>query len=87
MRYLGWFLKLALFGFVLVLLIKNSDPVTVRFYLGGEWQAPLFLVMAVTFIAGVLLGVLALIFQVLRQRREISVLKSALRAPGNPPAG
>jgi putative membrane protein len=87
MRYLGWFLKLALFGFVLVLLIKNSDPVTVRFYLGGEWQAPLFLVLAVTFIAGVLLGVLALIFQVLRQRREISVLKSALRAPGNPPAG
>ena len=78
MRYLAWFLKLALFVVVVMFLVRNSDPVTVRYFLGAEWQAPLFLVLSVTFLAGILLGVVAILAQVIRQRREIAALRREL---------
>lgn len=78
MHYLAWFLKLALFGLVLVFLAKNTEPVTVRYYLGGEWQSPLFVVLSFAFLAGVLLGVVAGLAQIIRQRREIAALKREL---------
>jgi putative membrane protein len=87
MRYLAWFLKLALFAMVVVFLVKNSDPVTVRYYLGNEWQAPLFLVLSAAFLAGVLAGVVAVLAQVIRQRREIAALKRELRSAGDRAAG
>ena len=82
MRYLAWFLKLALFVVVVMFLVRNSDPVTVRYFLGAEWQGPLFLVLSVTFLAGTFLGVLAMLAQVIRQRREIAALR---REPGVSP--
>ena len=39
--------------------VRNTDPVTVRYYLGGEWQAPLIFVLLVAFCAGVALGLAA----------------------------
>jgi uncharacterized integral membrane protein len=80
MRYLAWLVKLALLGLVVVFLAKNAEPVTVRYYLGGEWQAPLFLVLAIVFLGGVVLGVCAGLAQVFRQRREIAALKRELGA-------
>ena len=80
MRYLGWFLKLALFGLVVVFLAKNTDAVTLRYYLGGEWQAPLFLVLSIAFLGGLVLGVVAGVAQLIRQRREIAALKRELGA-------
>lgn len=79
MRYLSW-----LFGFVLFLLtlgfaIKNSDNVVVNYYLGFQWQAPLVLVVLVSFGAGVMAGVGAMLGFVFRQRREIFLLKRELR--------
>jgi putative membrane protein len=87
MRYLGWFIKLALFGLVMVFLAKNVEPVTVRYYLGGEWQAPLFLVLAAAFLAGVLVGVAAGLAPIIRQRREIAALRRELGAGAGPSAG
>jgi lipopolysaccharide assembly protein A len=81
MRYLAWFLKLALFAVVVLFLVRNAEPVTVRYFLGTEWQAPLFLVLSVTFVAGILLGVVAILPQVIRQRRDIAALR---REPGMP---
>ena len=75
MRYLSWLLKLALFGLVVVFLAKNTDPVTVRYYLGGEWRAPLFLVLSIAFLAGIVLGIVAGLAQLLKLRRQIAALK------------
>jgi lipopolysaccharide assembly protein A len=85
MRYLAWFLKLALFVVVVLFLIRNVEPVTVRYFLGVEWQAPLFLVLSVTFLAGILLGVAAILAQVIRQRREIAALRRELGTPAGRP--
>ena len=80
MRYLTWFLKLALFLLVLTFAVKNTGPVTVRYYLGTEWDAPLILVLLVFFAAGAALGLMAGLAQQFRQRREIAALKREVRA-------
>ena len=79
MRYLLLILKFALFVLVLAFAVKNTDPVTVRYYFGGEWQAPLVFMLLVAFCAGIAAGLFAGIAQLIRQRREIAALKRELR--------
>jgi uncharacterized integral membrane protein len=77
MRYLLWAVKVLAFVLVLSFALKNGDLVTVRYYLGAEWQAPLIFVLLVVFCAGAAVGVLACLGQLFRQRREISRLRRA----------
>jgi putative membrane protein len=80
MNYLAWILKFALFVLVLTFAVRNTDPVTVRYYFGGEWQAPLIFVLLIAFCAGVATGLAAGMAQHFRQRREIAALKRGSRA-------
>jgi uncharacterized integral membrane protein len=88
MRYLSWIIKLTLFILILSFALVNTDPVTVRYYYGYRWEAPLVLVLLVTVCIGAFAGALVGLLQTLRLRREIAALK---REPGkarNPvPAG
>jgi putative membrane protein len=79
MRYFLWLVKFALFVLVLSFAVKNTETVSVRYYLGLEWQAPLVLVLLTFFCLGVVIGIIASLGQVFRQRRQISALKSELR--------
>lgn len=74
----GWLVKGLLFLLLLGLAIKNSDPVTVRYYLGFEWQAPLALALFVFFVLGALMGLLAMLTPWVRQRSEIRRLRASL---------
>ncbi|MGH8666756.1 MAG: LapA family protein [Burkholderiales bacterium] len=80
MRYLLWLLRITLFLILLGFAVKNSDTVSVHYYFGAQWHAPLVFVMLVCVVAGVVLGVLAVLGQVFRQRREIAELKRERRA-------
>ncbi|HEY7743025.1 MAG TPA: LapA family protein [Burkholderiales bacterium] len=75
MRTAALVVKLALFFAVITFAVKNTDMVTVRYFLGWEWQSPLIFVMLITFCAGIALGLLAALPKLFRQRREITVLK------------
>jgi len=79
MRYVLWIVKLILFLVVLSFAVKNTDPVTVRYYLGSQWQAPLILVMLIAFCAGAVVGMMTALGQIFRQRRHIGGLKRELR--------
>lgn len=79
MRYLSWIFGLLLFLLALGFAIKNSDPVTLNYYLGYQWQAPLVLMLLVFLSVGVAIGVAATLGFVFRQRREILLLKRELR--------
>jgi uncharacterized integral membrane protein len=79
-KYLVWFLRVLLFLVLLGFAIKNTDPVAVRFYLGGEWEAPLVFVLLAAFVAGAAAGVVATLGVVFRKRREIAGLRKQLRA-------
>ncbi|HYN00130.1 MAG TPA: LapA family protein [Aestuariivirgaceae bacterium] len=86
MRYLLWILKFALFLLAFLFMVKNADTVTVHYYLGGVSHAPLFLVLAVAFGAGVACGLFAGLARIFRQRREIVALKSRLPQTESNPA-
>lgn len=85
MRYLSWAFRILLFVLLLGFALKNSDPVTVRFYLGAHWEASLALVVLVFFAVGVAAGVIACFAYIYRQRREILQLRKELRAKPGPP--
>ncbi|MCC6531044.1 MAG: DUF1049 domain-containing protein [Burkholderiales bacterium] len=80
MRYVLWLLRIVLFLLLLGFAVKNSDPVSVHYYFGAEWRAPLVFVLLLCLCAGAALGILAALGQLFRQRREILELKRELRA-------
>ncbi len=80
MQYLMLIFKAALFLLILSFAIVNTDPVTVRYYLGYRWEAPLVVVVLISLCIGVLAGLLAGLFQALRLRRQVSALKRELEA-------
>lgn len=75
-----WIIKGALFLLILSFAIVNTDPVTVRYYLGYHWEAPLVVVLLVAVCIGALVGLLSALFQVLRLRRQLAALQRELRA-------
>jgi uncharacterized integral membrane protein len=85
MRYLSWAFRILLFVLLFGFALKNSDPVTVRFYLGAHWEASLALVVLVFFVVGVAAGVIASFAYIYRQRREILQLRKELRTKPGPP--
>jgi len=80
MRYVSAFLKVLLFLVILSFALVNTDPVTVRYYLGVRWEAPLVAVLLLTLATGVLLGLLAALAQFVRLRRRIARLERELKA-------
>ena len=75
MRIVTWTIRLVVFILLLAFAAKNVEPVSLRFYFDLVLSAPLILVLLGFFAAGALFGVLALLGTVLRQRRELSLLK------------
>lgn len=80
MRYLyltgGFLLFLAALGFGL----KNTAPVTLQYYLGLQWHAPLILVLLLAFCLGALAGILACLSLVVQQRRRLLAIQRELHA-------
>ena len=78
MTALTWVVRLIIFVALTLFAILNTEPVSLRFFAGYVWQAPLVLVLLAFFIGGVILGALSLLGVIFRQRREISRLKRAV---------
>jgi uncharacterized integral membrane protein len=78
MKYLFWLLRAFLFLILLGFAVKNDEPVVVRYFFGYEWHASLVLVLLIFFAAGAAIGMLALLGNILRQRKEIAALKNEL---------
>jgi uncharacterized integral membrane protein len=70
---------LLLFLLLLAFAAKNTEPVALRFYFDLVWQAPLVLLLLAFFAAGAVLGLIAALGTLLRQRREIVRLRREAR--------
>jgi uncharacterized integral membrane protein len=79
MRYMMWFLRAVLFLILLGFAMKNDQIVVLHYFFGYEWQTSLILILLLFFAVGVSVGVLAVLGNIFRQRREISTLKRELR--------
>ena len=75
MRVLLWGCRIFIFLFLLAFALKNSDPVSVRFFFDTVWQAPLVIIVLAFFAGGAALGALSLLGTVFGLRREVSRLK------------
>ncbi|TXF12447.1 LapA family protein [Pelomicrobium methylotrophicum] len=85
MRVVSWILRIILFLLLLTFALKNMDEVTVRYYFGIEWQAPLALVIFVFFVAGTVIGVIAgFVGELGRRRRRAQAVEA--RSPLDPHA-
>jgi len=76
MRYLVWALRIVLFLLVLLFALKNTDPVTVRFF--GDYVfagVPLIVVLLLAFFVGAIFAWLVSIPTRVRKTREVSRLK------------
>jgi uncharacterized integral membrane protein len=78
MRYLYAFLSVVLFFAVLGLSVKNAEPVTLHYYMGMVWHAPLVLMLLIFFGVGTAVGIMACLGLVIRQRRQLALLKREL---------
>lgn len=84
MRLVTWAIRLIVFVLLIAFAAKNVEPVTLRFYFDLALQAPLVVLLLAFFALGALFGVLALAGTLLRQRREIGLLRR--RIPPDEPA-
>ena len=70
----------AVFLFLLLAALSNTDPVTLRFMRVAQLESPLAFVVFVAFAAGVATGLVAGAWRVARLRRQVERLRSRLRA-------
>lgn len=84
MKYLIWLLRGMLFLILLSFAVKNDQPVVLSYFFGYEWHTSLILVLLLFFAVGAGIGMLALLGNLLRQRKQITALKNELRLKNKP---
>ncbi|MEO5691552.1 MAG: LapA family protein [Usitatibacter sp.] len=77
MQALVWIFRFVIVVILLWFALKNTDAVKIYGFPGQVWEAPLVFVILVAFVAGVVIGLLAWVPTVIRQRREIARLRKA----------
>jgi uncharacterized integral membrane protein len=77
MQPLVWILRFLIVVLLVWFAVKNGQEVELFGLPGQSWKAPLVFVLLVTFVGGVVIGLLAWIPTVVRQRREIGRLRKA----------
>ena len=74
MKYLLWLLKAAIFFTLFAFALNNQQTVTVHFFFGTFWQAPLVLVVLAAFVGGLVAGVLVMVPRWWKQRSTAAKL-------------
>ncbi len=80
MRILSLLVKIAVFLLLLGFAVKNMDGVTLRYFLGLEWQVPMAFALLVVFAVGILAGILTNLAVIARQHRELLAVRRELQA-------
>ena len=87
MQTVVWILRFVIVVVLVWFAVKNAQVVTIYGLPSQEWQAPLVFILLIVFVAGMLIGLLAWVPTVVRQRREIGRLrKAAAPVPAASPA-
>ena len=84
-----WLFKAALFFTLFAFSLNNQQVVSVNFFFGTLWQAPLVLVVLVAFAAGLSLGVLMMVPRWWRSRkhaRQANTIQPAAEGSAAPSA-
>jgi lipopolysaccharide assembly protein A len=82
MKYLMWLLKAAIFFTLFAFALNNQQVVTVHFFFGTEWRAPLVLVVLAAFALGLIVGALGMVPRWWKHRVAARRAHQALGTPG-----
>jgi putative membrane protein len=92
MKYLAWLLKAAIFFTLFAFALNNQQDVTVHFFFGTAWTAPLVLVVLAAFAGGLVIGALVMVPRWWRHRKaarapspDTLAAPSTLIGQGTPP--
>ena len=86
MRFLSWLLRAVLFVIALGFALSNTRITELRFFgFDFVWSAPLVVFLLIFFVAGLVVGLVAVVPTWYRQRREISRLRRQVEAAGRAP--
>jgi uncharacterized integral membrane protein len=77
MQALAWIVRIAILLVLVWFAVRNGQEVELRGLPEQSWKAPLIFVVVVAFVAGVVIGLLAWLPTIVRQRREVSRLRKA----------
>lgn len=72
-----WLLKAAIFFTLFAFALNNQQTVAVHFFFGTLWQAPLVLVVLVTFACGLSMGILVMMPRWWKKRKAVLTSASA----------
>jgi lipopolysaccharide assembly protein A len=61
MKYIAWLLKAAIFFTLFAFALNNQQDVTVHFFFGTTWTAPMVLVVLAAFAVGLVIGALGMV--------------------------
>ena len=86
MQAIAWIFRIAIVLVLVWFAVKNSQPVTLHGLPEQSWQAPLVFVVLVAFVGGVVIGLLAWLPTVVRQRREVGRLRKSAESARVVPA-
>ena len=86
MRFLSWLLRAVLFVVALGFALSNTRTTELRFFgFDFVWSAPLVVFLLIFFVAGLVVGLVAVVPTWYRQRREISRLRRQVETAGPAP--
>ncbi len=72
-----WIFRLAIVLVLIWFAVKNAKPVELHGIGDQVWQGPLVFVLFVVFVAGMVIGLLAWVPTVVRQRRELARMRKS----------
>ncbi|MBC8021761.1 MAG: LapA family protein [Burkholderiales bacterium] len=75
MQTVVWILRFVIVVVLVWFAVKNAQVVTIHGLPDQSWQAPFVFILLVVFIAGMVIGLLAWVPTVVRQRREIARMR------------
>jgi len=84
MRALAWALRAFVFFALFAFALNNQQTVTVHWFFGAQWAAPMVIVVMAAFAAGCAIGVVAMVPAWWRQRRQVRPTSPAHTPPPSP---
>jgi len=81
MQTVVWILRFVIVVILVWFAVKNAQVVTIYGLPEQQWQAPLVFILLIVFVAGMVIGLLAWVPTVVRQRREIARLRKVAALP------
>jgi len=81
MQTVVWILRFVIVVILVWFAVKNAQVVTIYGLPEQQWQAPLVFILLIVFVAGMVIGLLAWVPTVVRQRREIARLRRVAALP------